>query len=65
MEDKISKKKQSQNDFKKIAMKTLTEQLIQQQLAAGRSAGEILDSIMTDDLLLGLPDTGKKRLPKK
>ena len=51
MEDKLSKTKSAQNDFKKIAMKTLTEQLIQQQLALGHSPQEILEHIMNDDLL--------------
>lgn len=65
MEDKISKKKQSQNDFKKIAMKTLTEQLIQQQLALGHSPQEILDHIMNDNLLEVTGSDSKLSLPKK
>ena len=66
MEDKIAKKKNTQNDFKKIAMKTLSEQLIQQQLAAGHSAQDILDRIMNDDLLtIGAPDSDKPLLPKR
>lgn len=51
MENKMAQKKASQNDFKKIAMKTLTEQVIQQQLAQGHSPNEILQHIMNDDLL--------------
>ena len=66
MEDKIAKKTATQNDFKKIAMKTLTEQLIGQQLAAGHSAQDILDRIMNDDLLtIGSPDSDKLLLPRK
>lgn len=66
MEDKIAKKKASENDFKKIAMKTLTEQVIQQQLASGRSAQEILNHIMNDNLLnIGAPDSDIPLLPKK
>ena len=66
MEDKIAKKKQTQNDFKKIAMKTLSEQLIGQQLASGHSAQDILDHIMNDDLLtIGSPGSDNPLLPKK
>ena len=65
MEDKIAKKKANQNDFKKIAMKTLTEQVIHQQLAQGRSAQEILDHIMNDDLLEITTSFDKPLLPKK
>ena len=65
MEDKISKKKQSQNDFKKIAMKTLTEQLIQQQLALGHSPQEILEHIMNNNLLEVTGSDSKLSLPKK
>ena len=66
MEDKISKKNQAQNDFKKMAMKTLSEQVIGQQLAAGHSAQEILDHIMNDNLLnIGAPESNKTLLQKK
>ena len=66
MEDKIARKKATQDDFKKMAMKTLSEQLIQQQLASGHSAQEILDHIMNDDLLsVGSPDSDKPLLPRK
>ena len=65
MEDKIAKKKASQDDFKKVAMKTLTEQLIQQQLEAGHSAQDILDRIMNDDLLEIAPTDDKPLLPRK
>ena len=65
MEDKIAQKKQSQDDFKKIAMKTLTEQVIQQQLAQGHSAQEILDHIMNDGLLNITSDDERILLPKK
>ena len=66
MEAKIAKKKATQNDFQKMAMKTLSEQLIQQQLAAGHSAQEILDHIMNDDLLaIGTPESDKLLLPRK
>ena len=66
MEDKIAKKKTTQEDFKKIAMKTLTEQIIQQQLEAGHSAQDILNHIMNDDLFeLMAPDSAKPLLPKK
>ena len=66
MEDKIAKKRASQNDFKKIAMKTLSEQIIQQQLAAGHSAHEILEHIMDDNLLnADISDSDKLLLPKK
>ena len=66
MENKIAKKTTTQNDFKKMAMKALSEQLIGQQLAAGRSAEEILEHIMNDDLLsIGSFDSEKPLLPKK
>ena len=65
MEDKIANKKATQNDFKKIAMKTLTEQIIQQQLALGQSPQEILDSIMNDHLLEIASADHQLRLPKK
>lgn len=65
MEDKIARKKSTQNDFKKIAMKTLTEQLIQQQLVQGHSPQEILDHIMNDDLLEVPILENQLSLPKK
>ena len=66
MEDKVARKKATQNDFQKMAMKTLSEQLIQQQLAQGRSAQEILDHIMNDDLLnIGTSNSDQLLLPKK
>ena len=65
MEDKIAKKKQSQNDFKKMAMKALSEQLIQRQLSAGYSAQDILDHIMNDDLLEITCPENKTFLPQK
>lgn len=66
MEDKIARKKANQNDFKKQAMKTLTEQVIQQKIASGYSVQEILDHIMNDDLLnLSSPDSSTPLLPKK
>ena len=65
MENKIAQKKTTQNDFKKIAMKALTEQLIQQQLASGHSAGEILDHIMNDGLIENVGFDDKRLLPKK
>lgn len=65
MEDKISKKQKVQDDFKKIAMKSLTEQVIQQQLALGHSANEILDHIMNDNLLEIISPDDKRLLPKK
>ncbi len=66
MENKIAKKNQTQEDFKKIAMKTLTEQIISSQLAQGHSASEILDHIMNDNLLeLTTSNSPNPLLPKK
>ena len=66
MENKIAKKNQTQEDFKKIAMKTLTEQIISSQLAQGHSASEILDHIMNDNLLeLTTLNPQNPLLPKK
>ena len=66
MEDKIARKKVTQDDFKKVAMKALSEQLIQQQLSLGHSPQEILDHIMNDDLLtIGTSDSDKLLLPQK
>ena len=66
MEDKIAKKKATQNDFKKVAMKTLSEQLIQQQLSLGHSPQEILDHIMNDDLIgISSSDADRLLLPGK
>ena len=66
MEDKIAKKQASQDDFKKMAMKTLSEQIVQQQLSAGHSAQEILEHIMNEDLItIGDCTTDKPLLPKK
>ena len=65
MENKIAQKQEIQNDFKKQAMKALTEQIIQQQLSLGHSAGEILDRIMNDDLLEIPSNNDRTLLPKK
>ena len=65
MEDKIAQKKVIQNDFKKVAMKTLSEQLIQQQLSLGHSPQEILDHIMNDELLNIPSEQDKPLLIKK
>jgi hypothetical protein len=46
-------------------MKTLTEQVIHQQLAQGHSAQEILDHIMNDDLLEIAKPEDKPLLPRK
>ena len=65
MEDKVAKKKIIQDDFKQVAMKALTEQLINQQLTLGHSPQEILDRIMNDDLLKITTPDDKTLLPKK
>ena len=67
MEHKIARKKATQNDLKKIAMKSLCDELVQRRLASGGSAGEILDHILNDDLLALDTSMGfnKPLLPKK
>ena len=65
MEDKLLQKKVRQDDFRKIAMKALSEQVIQEQLALGHSAGELLNRIMNDEFLLEDPKVDPLLLPKK
>jgi len=65
MEDRIARKQASQNDFKKMAMKSLSDELVREQLAAGYSAHEILDHIINDDLLEITTPADKPLLLKK
>ena len=65
MEDKILHKRKSQNDFKESLIKTLSEQIVHQQLEQGYSAQEILNRIMNDELLEITSSKDKLALPKK
>lgn len=65
MEDKILHKRKSQNDFKESLIKTLSEQIVHQQLEQGYSAQEILNHIMNDELLEMTSSKDKLALPQK
>lgn len=65
MEDKILHKRKSQNDFKESLIKTLSEQIVHQQLEQGYSAQEILNHIMNGELLEMTSSKDKLALPQK
>ncbi|MBQ3695769.1 MAG: hypothetical protein II938_02205 [Alphaproteobacteria bacterium] len=67
MEDKLAKKIQEQQKVKEIALKSLTDQVIQKQLEQGYSPQQLLDQIISDKTALLFEDTGNqpKRLTKK
>ena len=67
MEDKISKKIREKEKVKEIAVKSLTDQVIQQKLEAGHSPNKILESILSDDenFLLETSDKEPLKLTKK
>ena len=67
MEDKLAKKFKEQQTIKEIAIKSLTDQVIQQQLQSGHSPQQLLQNIISDNMASLLDDTEDKtlRLPKK
>lgn len=68
MEDKLAKKAKEQQSLKEIALKSLTDQVIHQQLEKGVSPQHILENILSDNvtpLLDGTQDTITALLPKK
>ncbi len=50
MQDKMAKKLNEQERFKELAFKSLTEQMIQNQLQSGRSANDLLADLMNGDM---------------
>ena len=56
MEDKLAKKAHEQQTIKKIAIKSLTDQVIQQQLEKGVSPQHILEHILSDNETTSLFD---------
>ena len=66
MEDKLAKKIQEQQKVKEIALKSLTDQVIQKQLEQGYSPQQLLDQIISDKTSLLFEDTVNqpKRLTK-
>ena len=67
MEDKISKKMNENKKVKEIAIKSLTDQVIQKQLEAGNSPQKILESILSGNNSFLPEDSDEKplRLTKK
>ncbi len=67
MEDKLAKKLQETNRVKEIALKSLTDQVIQQQLANGQSPQQLLEHIISDQTDKLFQDTENQplRLTKK
>lgn len=67
MEDKLAKKMKEQQTVKEIAIKSLTDQVIQRQLEQGVSPQNLLGNILSDNTAMLFDDTEQKpkRLPKK
>ena len=67
MEDKLAQKADEQKTIKEIAIKSLTDQVIHQQLAKGISPQQLLESITKNDVSMLLDNTEEKplRLTKK
>lgn len=67
MEDKLAKKMNEQQKIKEIAVKSLTDQVIQRQLEQGYSPERLLENILSDDIstLLNTDEEKPLRLTKK
>jgi len=68
MEDKLAKKSKEQKSIKEIAIKSLTDQVVRQQLEQGVSPQHILENILSDNtasLFDNSQSTTPTLLPKK
>ncbi|MBQ4472512.1 MAG: hypothetical protein II942_04665 [Alphaproteobacteria bacterium] len=67
MEDKIAKSQRAKEKAKEIALKSLTDQVIQRQLNNGYSPQQLLENLMQEgtDALFIESEPALKRLPKK
>jgi hypothetical protein len=65
MEDKIKKENDFRQQFQQTALKSLTDEIVRQQLQNGRNPAEILSHIMSADLLSSDYNDQQLSLPKK
>jgi len=67
MEDKLAKRQKEQKNIQEIALKSLTDQVIQQQLASGKTPQQLLEHILSEksDFFDDTSPTQPLRLGKK
>lgn len=67
MEDKLAKKSNENKTLKEIAIKSLTDQIIQQQLSLGKTPQQLLENILSEEPISLFDETGAEplRLTKK
>lgn len=62
MADKLAKRQKEQQTVKEIAIKSLTDQVIQQQLAIGKSPQQLLENILSEETNILFDETGTEPL---
>ena len=65
MEEKIKKENDFRQQFQQTALKSLTDEIVRQQLQNGRNPNEVLSYIMSNDLLSDNFNSEQLSLPKK